>query len=431
MTDLAKAGVTEGGQEAVTQALQAGIDKGYINPDMTMAEALDRMVEGAIIGAGAGTTMSLATGPVADRMNKRDQEKLIETQIESEFDASLPDAEQAAIEALSPEQAQIQQGQKQQQKQELKAKEPQAKPEPVKPVVKQEFEIDKAKTTEQEPVALELPEEKPVKQQIVGKEVVEAPIEEITISEDVPQFKEGANVKGVVEPLGGKFERTGVAPVQIWVREDGRKEVISGRHRLDLAERSGEKTIPAQYHYESEGFVADQAAVLDAMLNIREGQGKVKDYVDFIKATKPRKAEAESQGILARQTGKRAFTIATEGSDALITSHRNDQLTDEAATRIAEAAPRNEKLQAVGIKAIQEGKTIAVAENMVKAVKTMTDETAQQSGDLFGFDDSAMVEAENLAKAAVKKQSEIQKTLSAVQGAAKRPELAAKEGVDV
>ncbi|NOS39073.1 hypothetical protein, partial [Staphylococcus aureus] len=83
------------------------------------------------------------------------------------------------------------------------------------------------------------------------------------------------------------------------------------------------------------------------------------------------------------------------------------------------------------IKAIQDGKSIAVAENMVKAVKTMTDETAQQSGDLFGFDDSAMVEAENLAKAAVKKQNEIQKTLSAVQGAAKRPELAAKEGVDV
>lgn len=431
LTDLARAGVTEGGQEAVTQAIQAGIDKGYIKPDMTMAEALDRMIEGAIIGAGAGTTMSLATGPVADRMNKRDQEKLIETQIESEFDASLPDAEQSAIEALSPDNAQIQQEAKPQQKQELKSKEAQPKPDEVKPVVKQEFEIDKAQTTEQEPVSLELPEEKPVKQQIVGKEVVEAPIEEITISEDVPQFKEGANVKGVVEPLGGKFERTGVAPIQIWVRDDGRKEVISGRHRLDLAERSGEKTIPAQYHYESEGFGADQAAVLDAMLNIREGQGKVKDYVDFIKATKPRKQEAESQGILARQTGKRAFTIATEGSDALITSHRNDQLSDEAATRISEAAPRNEKLQSVGIKAIQDGKSIAVAENMVKAVKTMTDETAQGSGDLFGFDDSAMVEAENLAKAAVKKQNEIQKTLSAVQGAAKRPELAAKEGVDV
>lgn len=422
-------------KEAATEAIQEGMieyvgERYGTDVAMDWKEALDQAAAGAVAGGVFGGTGGgvMAT---ANEINYS-PEKVIAKQLEKDIEATdVAGTEQAAIEALSPEQAQMQQEQKPQQKQELRAKEVQAKPEAVKPVVKQEFEIDKAQATEQEPVALELPEEKPVKQQIVGKEVVEAPIEEITISEDVPQFKEGANVKGVVEPLGGKFERTGAAPVQIWVREDGRKEVISGRHRLDLAERSGEKTIPAQYHYESEGFGADQAAVLDAMLNIREGQGKVKDYVDFIKATKPRKQEAESQGILARQTGKRAFTIATEGSDALITSHRNDQLTDEAATRIAEAAPRNEALQAVGIKAIQEGKTIAVAENMVKAVKTMTDETAQQSGDLFGFDDSAMVEAENLAKAAVKKQNEIQKTLSAVQGAAKRPELAAKEGVDV
>lgn len=422
-------------KEAATEAIQEGMieyvgERYSTDVAMDWKEALDQAAAGAVAGGvfgGAGGG-AIAT---ANEINYSPK-KVIAKQLEKDIEATdVVGTEQAAIEALSPDRAQIQQEKKPQQKQELKAKESQAKPEPVKPVVKQEFKIDKAQTTEQEPVALELPEEKPVKQKIVGKEVVEAPIEEITISEDVPQFKEGANVKGVVEPLGGKFERTGVAPIQIWVREDGRKEVISGRHRLDLAERSGEKTIPAQYHYESEGFGADQAAVLDAMLNIREGQGKVKDYVDFIKATKPRKQEAESQGILARQTGKRAFTIATEGSDALITSHRNDQLTDEAATRIAEAAPRNEKLQAVGIKAIQEGKTIAVAENMVKAVKTMTDETAQGSGDLFGFDDSAMVEAENLAKAAVKKQNEIQRTLSAVQGAAKRPELAAKEGVDV
>ncbi len=432
---VAKAGGKALTKEAGTEAIQEGMieyvgERYGTDVAMDWKEALDRAAAGAVAGGVFGGAGGLATS-TANEINYS-PEKVIAKQLEKDIEATdIVGTEQAAIEALSPEQAQIQQEQKPQQKQELKAKEAQAQPDAVKPVVKQEFEIDKSQTTEQEPVALELPEEKPIKQQIVGKEVVEAPIEEITISEDVPQFKEGANVKGVVEPLGGKFERTGVAPVQIWVREDGRKEVISGRHRLDLAERSGEKTIPAQYHYESEGFGADQAAVLDAMLNIREGQGKVKDYVDFIKATKPRKQEAESQGILARQTGKRAFTIATEGSDALITSHRNDQLTDEAATRIAEAAPRNEKLQAVGIKAIQEGKTIAVAENMVKAVKTMTDETAQQSGDLFGFDDSAMVEAENLAKAAVKKQSEIQKTLSAVQGAAKRPELAAKEGVDV
>ncbi len=273
--------------------------------------------------------------------------------------------------------------------------------------------------------------EKPQKGKMTGLTVVEAPVNELSLSNDVPQFKDGANNKGVVEPLGGKFERTGVAPIQVWARENGDKEVISGRHRLDLAKRSGEQTIPAQYHYEEDGFNSDKAAVLDSLLNIREGQGKVKDYVEFIKATSPTEEEANADGILARQTGKRAYAIATQGSGELIAAHRANRLSDEAATRIAKAAPNNEALQTVGVKAIEEGKTIAVAENMVKAVGSMTQDNGQQTGDLFGFDDSALIEAENLAKAASKKQAEIQRTLSAVQGAAKRPELAAKEGVNV
>ncbi len=288
------------------------------------------------------------------------------------------------------------------------------------PTVKDEIEEPSAK------------EEPPTELKIKDYEIVEAPINELTLSSDVPQFKAGANQQGVVEPLGGTFERTGVAPIQVWVREDGTKEIISGRHRFDLAKRSGEETIPAQYHYESEGFSKQQAASLDATLNIREGQGKVKDYVEFIQTTKPTKEEADAEGILGRATGRRAYTIATEGSDALIAAHSADQLTDEAATRIARAAPGSERLQSVGIKAIQDGKTITVAENMVKAVRTMTDDTApKSSGDMFGFDDSALKEAEALARKAAAKQADIQKTLSAVQGAAKNPERAAKEGVDV
>ena len=118
----------------------------------------------------------------------------------------------------------------------------------------------------------------------VGMPVVEVPLKDLTLSKDVPQFKMGADAKGVVEPLGGKFERTGVAPIQVWRRLDGSLEVISGRHRLDLARRSGEKTIPAQVHDEAQGFTPTMAAVLDAELNIRDGQGKVKDYVNYFKA---------------------------------------------------------------------------------------------------------------------------------------------------
>jgi phospholipid N-methyltransferase len=456
---VAKAGGKALSKEAATEAIQEGMieyvgERYGTEAKMDFMEALDRAAAGAVAGGVFGGTVGTTTATV-NEINYS-PEKVLAQAMEEELASKDIAVDETAIDLLDPERAQLQKAATEEKFEASElwqnlTKEEQAKfkevlndveKTEVKTEAKPELEvnikeqpIDKAKMPEQEAVEVELPKEpeseKPVKQQVTGLEVVEAPISEIKISKDVPQFKEGADIKGVVEPLGGKFERTGVAPIQIWVRKNGDKEVISGRHRLDLAERSGEETIPAQYHYESEGFGADQAAALDAVLNIREGQGKVKDYVDFIQATKPRKQEAESQGILARQTGKRAFSIATQGSDALVTAHRNDQVSDEAATRIAEAAPRNESLQAVGIKAIQEGKTITVAENLVKAVKSMTSDQQQSSGDLFGFDDSAMIEAEELAKAASKKQSEIQRTLSAVQGAAKRPELAAKEGVDV
>ena len=262
--------------------------------------------------------------------------------------------------------------------------------------------------------------------------VIETPLSELSLSQDVPQFKSGASETGVVEPLTGTFDRRGVGAIQVWVRSDGRKEVISGRHRLDLAQRSGEQTIPAQYYYESEGFTKEDAAILDALLNIRDEKGKVKDYVDYIQGTRLTEEEAIAEGILGRAMGQRAYTIATEGSETLITAHRNDRLTDEGAARIAHAAPGNERLQSVGIKAIEDGKPIVVAENMVKAVRSMSGDTSPSgSMDMFGFDDSAIKEAELLARQAGRKQDDIQKTLSAVKGASKNPTLAAKEGVDI
>ena len=70
---------------------------------------------------------------------------------------------------------------------------------------------------------------------------------------------------------------------------------------------------------------------------------------------------------------------------------------------------------------------------MVKAVSGIRKGNREQNlnDDLFGFDDSGLKEAEDLAKRATAKQAEIQRVLSAVQGAAKRPDLAAVEGIDV
>ncbi len=264
-----------------------------------------------------------------------------------------------------------------------------------------------------------------------GMPVIEAPVKDITLSRDVPQFKSDANEAGVVEPLGGKFERTGVAPIQLWRRLDGRLEVISGRHRLDLARRSGERTIPAQVHDEAAGFDVRKASALDAELNIRDGQGKVRDYVDYFQATGITRAEADGRGLLARAIGRRAFGIASDGSADLVAAHRAGGLGDEAAAPLAAAAPGDGALQAVGIKAVQSGQSIAQAANTMRAVALMRAERGESSGDLFGFDDAAMRDAEQMARIATAEQRSLGERINAITGAAKRPDLAKAEGVNV
>lgn len=287
---------------------------------------------------------------------------------------------------------------------------------PVEPIVSQEPSAD-----------LEPPKEN---FEVKGMETVEVPVQSLSLSKDVPQFKIGASAKGIVEPLGGKFERTGVAPIQVWRRLDGSLEIISGRHRFDLAQRSGESTIPAQIHDESKGFTKDHAAILDAELNIRDGQGKVKDYVNYFRESGIDKETAESRGLLARPMGKRAYTVATQGSDELIAAVRSDQIGDEPAYYIALNAPNDSRLQAVGINAINQNKSMGTAVNMMQAVKALASEN-NVNLDMFGYDDSAIQEAEEMAKIASQKQKELQTRLSAITGAAKNPQLAKSEGIDI
>jgi N12 class adenine-specific DNA methylase len=257
-------------------------------------------------------------------------------------------------------------------------------------------------------------------------------LDELTLSEDVPQFKSGASKDGVVEQLRGEYDEVGMAPIQVWVRKNGKKEILTGRHRFDLAKRSNQKDIPAQLHYEADGFTADHGKALDAILNIRDNQGSVKDYVEFFRSSGITEQESEKLGITSRQLGRRAYTIAKEGSDSLVTALRNDQITEAAAEAITRVAPKDEAYQAIGLKAIQDGKTQSVAVNMIRAAKTLKSKPDMtQEGDLFGFDDSAMKQAEAMAKAASSKQRQIKERIAAVKGAAKNPKLAKQEGVDV
>ncbi len=273
-----------------------------------------------------------------------------------------------------------------------------------------------------------------VNDKVNGVQVIDTPVSELSLSKDIPQFKSGSNTDGVVEPLTGKFDPVGMSPVQVWVRNNGNKEIITGRHRFDLAKRDGVENIPAQYHYESDGFTADDGKRLDAILNIREDKGQVEDYVELFKQDGITESEAKQYGLLDRATGRTAFKIANSATNETIEAQRTGRISAQAAEAIADAAPGNERLQVLGIKSIADDqRSITFAKNLIHAVSALDANQDQggQSGDLFGFDDSAMQEAEQMAKVAATKQREIRNRLSAVRGAANKPEIAKAEGVNV
>tara|TARA_R110000764_G_scaffold216189_3_gene303051 strand:- start:3920 stop:11833 length:7914 start_codon:yes stop_codon:yes gene_type:complete len=110
LKDIVEAGVTEAAQETVTAALQSGIDKGYIKPDMSWGEAIDRMVDGAIIGGASGAGISAATSPLAKNLQERDIKKQANQEFESAFDEALAEdvaVDKTAIDLLSPDNAQL------------------------------------------------------------------------------------------------------------------------------------------------------------------------------------------------------------------------------------------------------------------------------------------------------------------------------------
>ncbi|WP_328186885.1 LPD38 domain-containing protein [Marinobacter sp. OP 3.4] len=71
---LAEAGAAESVQEGITAALQAGIDKGTIHPDMTWGEARQLIQDGMIVGGIAGPGMAAITEPLVRLRNQQQSE---------------------------------------------------------------------------------------------------------------------------------------------------------------------------------------------------------------------------------------------------------------------------------------------------------------------------------------------------------------------
>lgn len=265
---------------------------------------------------------------------------------------------------------------------------------------------------------------------VVGTPIEQVPVSEITLSKEVPQFKRGANSRGIVEPLQGDYDPTGNV-LQGWRRLDGRIELISGRHRFAKAQESGTPSVAMQIHNEADGFTARHAARLDAELNIRDGQGSISDYANYIRNSGVTEADAKARGLLARAKGKAGFSIGRGASDDVFALHQSGEISDAQAQAIAEAAPGNADVQRIGSRAAMDGKPAAYIGNLIKAFAARGKGVSATQLDLLGNDDTAMREMDAQAKAASAEQKSIREQIRAVEGAAHKPAVAAKMGVDV
>jgi hypothetical protein len=264
--------------------------------------------------------------------------------------------------------------------------------------------------------------------------VMELPVDEVKLSKDVPNFKGGSGEEtGVVtgQELQGKYERLGTAPIVVWRRVNGDLEVITGRHRLDLARRAKEKTIPAQVVDESKGFTREMALTFDAEANIRDGQGRVEDYAHYFRNSPQLTEEAaRARGLLSRAKGAAGWDLGRNASDDLLALWQGGKVSEAQALAITRAAPGQADLQRVGTTAALRGERPDLLSNLIKAAQIESGGRADQL-DLLGANDEAMRRMETMARRAAAAQRTFAEQIRAVLGAAKRPELAKKLGVDV
>lgn len=264
--------------------------------------------------------------------------------------------------------------------------------------------------------------------------VVELPTESISLSKDVPQFKEGAeNKTGVVEKLQGTFQRLGTAPIVVWRRLNGALEVITGRHRLDLAKRSGESTIPAQVVNEADGFTREKASIFDAESNIRDGQGSLRDYAHFFRTTGYNESDAAARGLVSRDKGKQGLALGLHASDDLYALWRNREISDGKAVAIVEAAGADHALQAVGTRFALDNPRASAEEvgATTKAFQHIQSEGVQT--DMFGnaVYDQAISEAQSRAKIALEKQRSIAEQLRILKLGKVDPAKAREVGITI
>lgn len=255
----------------------------------------------------------------------------------------------------------------------------------------------------------------------------------LTLCPDVPQFKQGADDKGVVNRIVGAWQRN-ASPISVWRRKNGALEVISGRHRLAACT---DADINCTVYEEGDRFDLDWARRHDVENNIRDGQASAFEIARYVRDSSLSMAEAVERGIARRGTSLKGVELGLYASQDLLDALGNGLVSADDAYRVALAFRNDAEVQRSGLAVLLDGGGWQEAYNTM-AAKANLEAIARQNAangmnlgmDLFGNTDNEEL-YKRIGKYAAEKYRELGKELTAINGASRNPKVARKYGVNV
>lgn len=193
-----------------------------------------------------------------------------------------------------------------------------------------------------------------------------------------------------------KYDQATGGPLTVWETKDGKRYVINGHHRRELAIRTGEPDVPVRIYREADGIDFNRARALGALQNLRDGKGTAIDAATVLRDLKadPKQLGAwglNTRGGVARDAMSllrlepQALQMVEEGRvpESVASGIADNQLPPDkqiAALRDAERA---------GLSTRKEGENLGA---MVKDRKVIQRQDSQ--GNIFGEIDESTALAE-------------------------------------
>jgi len=261
----------------------------------------------------------------------------------------------------------------------------------------------------------------------VDTRIYAVPVSEIEADPATYQFKRDVDGNGVQTSLTGEWNVWAAGVLLVFETKEGRVFVANGHHRLAYAREIGVNLVYAHILREIEGWTRADARRLAAEANILDNKGTIYDHAAYFRHS-PGYSREEISHLGISQKG---WVIGKSSSDNLYGHFISQRITPDQAEAIAKTAPKDDGLQDMGIKYVLDNPRAKADEvtAYIEALRVVPRKVEQNN--LFGFDDSALQNAERLGEVVRTIRKEIQERITAVRSAAKRPEIARKEGVNV